>query len=432
MVLLHTGFNVGRDQVPRIVDGDGVHFVLADGRRVIDASDTGCPLGHRHPDMVQAIKRAADLPVVNEGWLWVGREQAADDLIETAFHDESEWVGGVRFCLSGSEANDLALSLCQVLTGRTPLATRERAYHGLTGLARDVTVQPQWHGGIASQGTTRATPRTVPVRQLPGPGGARIGKSAPQPTYGGAWDSKVRGLLADAAGVIIDYTQGGTYYSAEYQNSVASAAKMANTLWIADEVVTGLGRFGRWFGFQGADSRPDIVTMGKPLAGGASPAGAVVVSKRIMDELLKGSWQTYSTFRGHPLTMAAVRTNLNVLQRDDLIHRANEFDGVMYEALKDMAARHPSVKRVDGRGLHWTVELHGPDWRTWHADTTDAPLASRVTGKALEAGALIGTSAEQTSLFIAPPLIIQESDLRKILDALDHGLNLADAEFDRH
>jgi len=130
--------------------------------------------------------------------------------------------------------------------------------------------------------------------------------------------------------------------------------------------------------------------------------------------------------------MAAVRTNLNVLQRDDLIHRANEFDGVMYEALKDMAARHPSVKRVDGRGLHWTVELHGPDWRTWHADTTDAPLASRVTGKALEAGALIGTSAEQTSLFIAPPLIIQESDLRKILDALDHGLNLADAEFDRH
>jgi len=207
---------------------------------------------------------------------------------------------------------------------------------------------------------------------------------------------------------------------------------MANTLWIADEVVTGLGRFGRWFGFQGADSRPDIVTMGKPLAGGASPAGAVVVSKRIMDELLKGSWQTYSTFRGHPLTMAAVRTNLNVLQRDDLIHRANEFDGVMYEALKDMAARHPSVKRVDGRGLHWTVELHGPDWRTWHADTTDAPLASRVTGKALEAGALIGTSAEQTSLFIAPPLIIQESDLRKILDALDHGLNLADAEFDRH
>jgi 4-aminobutyrate aminotransferase-like enzyme len=422
--LLSTGLNSGDAKYGTIVGGEGIHFLLADGTRLIDASNTGGPLGHRHPEIVAAIREAASAPAINEGWLWPDRERAAEELIELAFGDEP-WVGAVRFFLSGSEANDLALSLCQALTGRSGLATRERAYHGMTGLAREMTVQPHWHGGLSSfDGGVLPVPRGHRVVQLPRPTGARTAGAV-------RWTPDIPvGALDDAAAVIIDYTQGGTYYDPEYQEAVAGAARASGALWIADEVVTGLGRTGGWFAFQGAASRPDMVTLGKPLAGGGAPAGAVVVSRDVLDELRGRSWQTYSTFRGHPLTVAAVRAHLRVLVREQLIARVKELDGVVERRMRVIAEQHPSVARIDGRGLHWTVELHGGDWREWRADVRESPLATRVAERGAEAGALIGTSGERDSLFIAPPLVVSDDELAWIFDALDHGLELADHELD--
>ena len=218
------------------------------------------------------------------------------------------------------------------------------------------------------------------------------------------------------------------YHSADYQDVVAAAAADTGTLWIADEVVTGFGRTGTMFAFQQGSARPDIVTLGKPLAGGAAAAGAVVLSRRVADMLDDQRWQTFSTFRGHPIMVAGLRAHLRVQQRDGLVDHARDLDAVFLKGLTDMASRHPSVWRIDGRGTHWTIELFGPDWRDWLADVPDAPIAARVAASALEAGALIGTSGEQTSLFLAPPLIIEESDVVRLLEALDHGLEVADAE----
>ncbi|MEY9430000.1 4-aminobutyrate aminotransferase-like enzyme [Bradyrhizobium ottawaense] len=304
--LLRTGLNAGDSAPMAVVGGEGVYFHLADGRKLIDGSNTGGGLGHRHPAMVEAIRRAADTPVVNEGWTWVGREQAADDLMAIAFKGEDDWVGAVRFCISGSEANDMALSLCQAMTQRSALATRERAYHGITGLSRSMTVQPQWHGGLAVHaGGSKLPAPMAPVRILPAPDGA---------IYGGPANSKppseyladARRLLSDTAATIIDYTQGGIYYDGAYQDEVARCAREAGSYWIADEVVTGAGRAGRWFAFQGSQSRPDIVTLGKSLGGGAAAVAAVVVSKEIVERLKGTSWQNYGTLRGHPISMAAV------------------------------------------------------------------------------------------------------------------------------
>jgi 4-aminobutyrate aminotransferase-like enzyme len=428
--LLETRFNAGGQAPVRVVGGEGVYFVLDDGRRVIDGSNTGGPLGHQHPDLVEAIHRAAANPVVNDGWLWAEREEGARELFDIAFAGEGSWVGAVRFFISGSEANDQALTLAQAITGRSAIATRERAYHGMVGLARDVTVQPHWHGGLAlHSGGSRPVPRGAKVNVLPGPVGARFGgEKARPPSERLAGADK---LLADAAAVIIDYTQGGVYYDAEYQDRVAEAARKAGALWIADEVVTGFARTGRWFGFQGAGSRPDMVTLGKPLGGGVAPAGAVVLSQALVDQLEDKTWQTFSTFRGHPTMITAMRALLRVIERDGLVERVAGLDAFMERRLLDIAERHPSVARVDGRGLHWTVELHGPSWKTWHADTDQPPLASRIALRALEAGALIGTSGEQTSVFLAPALIISEPELESLLDALDHGLDVADSELDR-
>jgi 4-aminobutyrate aminotransferase-like enzyme len=424
--LLSTSLTTGDSASPRIVGGHGVWFRLADGREVIDASNTAAPLGHCHPEIAEAVRRAAGAPVINEGWHWADRERAADDLVDIAFAGE-DWVGAVRFFISASEANDAALALCQALTGRAGLATRERAYHGGAGLARELTVQPQWHGGLSSATKgVAAPPRLATVHELPAPRGARI-TGQPDPTAGPEWIPAARTKLAGSAAVLLDYSQGGIYHSPAYQDRVASLAREAGTFWIADETVTGFGRVGGWFQFQHAQSRPDLVTLGKCMSAGGAAAGAVVLSADLLDRLDGTSWQSYSTYRSHPVAMAAIRAHLRVSSRDGIPQRAAELDGHLARRLSEVAAQHPSVARVDGRGLHWTVELHGPDWRGWRGEEA-SPIASRVVARALAAGALIATSGEQTSLFIAPPLVVTEHELDLIFDALHHGLEAADSE----
>jgi len=424
--LLSTSLTAGESSNPRIVGGHGVWFRLADGRDVIDASNTAAPLGHGHPEIAKAIRSAADAPVINEGWHWADREQAAEDLLAIAF-DGEDWAGAVRFFVSASEANDAALSLCQALTGRAALATRERAYHGGAGLAREMTVQPQWHGGLSvAGGGVLAPPRLATVHQLPAPSGARVtGQS--DPTERTDWLPAARSALADSAAVLLDYSQGGIYHTPAFQDQVAELAAAAGTPWIADETVTGFGRVGGWFQFQHARSRPDMVTMGKCLSAGGAAAGAVVLSSNFLKQLEGTSWQSYSTYRSHPVAMASIRAHLRVSSREGIYQRARELDGHMHQLMSAVAAQHPSVARIDGRGLHWTVELQGPDWRDWRGEEAE-PLATRVAARALQAGALIATSGEQTSLFLSPPLIVTEAELDKIVDALHDGLEVADRE----
>jgi 4-aminobutyrate aminotransferase-like enzyme len=422
--VLSTGLGLGGIQV---VGAEGIWFHLADGRRVIDASNTAAPLGHRYPRLIEAVHGAADSPALNEGWTWPGRQRAADDLLATVFGEEQDWVGAVRFFNSASEANDQALSLAQALTGRSELVTRERAYHGMVGLSREMTVQPQWHGGVsARRGGWRPAPRLADVYQLPAP---RCGVHAPcSPSDEcGCLPDDLTEQLADAAAVIIDYSQGGIYPSPAYQDRIARAARAAGALWIADEVVTGLGRQGRWLTLQRGDERPDMVTLGKGLAGGVAPAAAVVLSTGVAAQLADQLWQSYSTFRGHPLSVAAISATVTSIDREGLVERADSLDATLRPRMAELASQHQCVERVDGLGLHWTVELQGAEnWRDWHSDSSEQTIADRVVATALEDGVLIATSAEEASLFVAPPLVTSGSEIETILSALDRALSVAD------
>lgn len=421
--LVTAGLHAPTDHARTVVGGEGVRLHYADGSSAIDASTTGGPLGHAHPAMVEAIHEAASLPVVNESHRWTERDLAADELVETAFGGE-DWVGGVRFGLSGSEVNDIALTLAQSITGRHPIVARERAYHGLVGLSRDVTVQPQWHGGLSGlDGAIAAPSAGAEIRVIPGPDGGVLRDAGPAAP---ALDAAALAPVAGASSVIVDYTQGGRYHDVAYQEAVAAAARDAGALWIADEVVTGLGRSGRWMQFHAGESRPDIVTLGKPLAGGAAPAGAVVLSKRVLRVLESAKWQNYSTFRAHPVTIHAIRAHLRVAAAEGLPQRAATLGAALGLRLAELADRHPSVVRVAGTGLHWTVELPGPDWRDWLSTTTERHLSDHVVAEARRHGVQISTSDEPTSLFLAPPLVIDERDLQQIVDALDAGLTVAD------
>jgi 4-aminobutyrate aminotransferase-like enzyme len=402
----------------------GVWFRLADGRRVIDASNTAAPLGHCHPDLVAVVRGASGSPALNEGWGWRGRQQAADDLLEHAFAGEEDWIGAIRFCTSVSEANDMALGLAQVLTGRAPLVTRERAYLGTVGLSREVTTQPQWHGGLSSVGGGwRPVPHLADVRMIPAPACSVHTPCAPDGCR--CLPDDLTDPLADSAAVIMDYSQGGVYPAPAYQDKLASAARAAGALWIADEAVTGLGRQGRWLTVQRGESRPDIITLGKGLAGGVTPAAAVVLSKRVADLMRDQRWQSFSTFRGHPLTVAAIGATVRRIAREALVERADALDAMLRRRLGQLAAAHSCVRRVSGLGLHWSVDLRGESWRDWHADTGEPTPADKMLAAALDVGVLIAANAE-ASLLIAPPLIVSDSELETILVALDRALSIAD------
>ena len=288
-----------------------------------------------------------------------------------------------------------------------------------------MTIQPHWHGGVSYQERVAAPPRLVDVVELPAPGGARIAGPEPDPQADLAALDAAAASSTTAAAALIDYSQGGIYHQPWYQDRLAELARDAGTLWIADETVSGFGRMGHWFQFQAGESRPDVVTMGKGLAAGGAPAGAAVLSRELVERLEDGGWQSYSSYRAHPIQVAATETHVRVSARDRLWERAAGFDELMAREMRRLADAHPGIARIDGRGLHWTIELHGPDWREWEGHDPD-PLASRIAARTLEAGALIATSGEQTSLFIAPPLIVTEDELMTILAAVDHGLALAD------
>jgi 4-aminobutyrate aminotransferase-like enzyme len=154
--------------------------------------------------------------------------------------------------------------------------------------------------------------------------------------------------------------------------------------------------------------------------------GAVVLSRHLAEQIRRANWTTSGTFRGHPASIAAIRAHLRIFERDRLADRAARLDQTMFRLLAQVADRHASVRRVDGRGLHWTVELHGRDWRSWQGAPGPTTLAGAVAARAREAGALIGTSGEETSLFLAPPLIIEDDELQRLVEALDDGLLAAD------
>jgi 4-aminobutyrate aminotransferase-like enzyme len=416
-----------------IRDGHGASLELEDGREVIDAGSISASLlGHRHPAVVEAITRAAAMPYVTDGFGFGPRTDAAEDLLGIAF-DGEDWAGVVRFVCSSSEANDMALELAQTITDRPILVSRNLAYHGALGLAREASNHPLWNGGLARPSggwqdppSDRGTWRTLPEPRID------VGDhepSAPDPSLESAPE-----LLDGAAALITDHGSGGTLFpSRTYQDELARHAKEAGALWIDDEAVTGLGRLGISFAFQRGELRPDIVTLGKGLTGGAAPGGAIVLSRELAARLGERRWMTYATFRGHPVTVAAISATVRAIRAEGLIARAGHLGASFGKQLRGLADAHPVVRRVAGEGLLWGIELHGEQQHAsavWHGDGLATPMAEVVTGAALDRGALMSAYSGLV-VWLVPPLVISAEQLDRVIEILDEALDVADAVHER-
>jgi taurine--2-oxoglutarate transaminase len=207
-------------------------------------------------------------------------------------------------------------------------------------------------------------------------------------------------------------------------------------LWIDDEVIAGAGRTGKWWAYQHTDVEPDIVVTAKGISSSAVPAGAVIVNNEIAEYLDNGRWASVSTNSGHPLAMAAVAANIELVRDERILDSVTELGAHFGEQLRDMVARHPSAAGVTGRGFAWALEVVDPvtgerwspadRWYTPGVDPAPKFSPSQFIADECEKDDVLLFSFLTNTVTIAPPLQLSRQELDLFLTSLDRALGVLD------
>jgi taurine--2-oxoglutarate transaminase len=223
----------------------------------------------------------------------------------------------------------------------------------------------------------------------------------------------------------------------EYFPQIREMTKRLGILWLDDEVMTGFGRLGEWFGYKVHGVTPDIMSVAKGISSSALPASGVILSKELTEFFDKWRLSTISTFGSHPIAMAAVCANIEAMLEENILDRVRDLGSHLDKGLQDLHERHPSVGLVSGRGLMWAIELvrnketrepfDADDRYSIYAKTAQTP-ASQIVGRvALEEGVAVGAFLPN-SIRLATAFVATKDDLDLGLRALDKGLT----ELDKH
>ncbi|MEL4164916.1 acetylornithine transaminase [Corynebacterium bovis] len=349
-----------------LVSGRGARVTDSDGREYIDllAGIAVNALGHAHPAVVEAVSRqVATLGQVSNVFAHPQVISLAERIKEIVGEDDAR----VFFCNSGAEANEAAFKLAR-LTGRPRVIAAENGFHGRTMGSLALTGQPA---------------KRAPFEPLPA--GVEF------VPYGDI--DALRALADDStAAVILESIQGETGVVPPPPGYLARVRELCDAhgiLMIVDEVQAGMGRTGRWFGYQEDGIVPDVVTMAKGLGGGL-PLGACVAMPRA-DLFTPGGHGT--TFGGNPVSCAAGLAVVDTIRREGLLDHARRMGELFREGLEG----HDAVREVRGRGLMLGVVLREP--------------AAPGLLDPLSRGLILNQPAPDV-LRIVPPLTITDQDVR--------------------
>jgi [amino-group carrier protein]-gamma-(L-lysyl/L-ornithyl)-L-glutamate aminotransferase len=382
----HGSGAVGRRPVV-IVRGEGARLWDATGRQYLDLGGAHgwAALGHSHPTVTRAVREQAGTLVMQtessyseQRALWMAELGAV--LAEHFGTTARGPIARIHPCSSGTEANEAAIKLARLVTGRTEFVAVARGFHGRTLGSLSATADPKYRDPFAP-----LVPgfRHVPLNDI------------------GGLEAAVH---AGTAGVIVEIVQGEGGVRPAAPAFLAAARRACDAhgaLLIVDEIQTGLGRTGRWFACEHTGLAPDVVTLGKPLGGGI-PMGAAAWRSGL-GTFAAGTHG--STFGGNPLACAAGRAVLRAIADERLPERAARLGALVLERLR---AHSPSVVReVRGLGLMIGIELR-----------------QRVTPvlKALMAGGVWALPAGDSVLRLLPPLVIGEDELLDGTDAVLEAL----------
>lgn len=362
--------------------GEGCWLFDTEGKAYLDAlaGIAVNTLGYKHPDLVRAIAdQAAHVLHTSNLYRIPHQEALSDRLAALSGMDE------VFFCNSGCEANEAAIKVARFYghsrgVTRPTVIVMEHAFHGRTLATLSATANVKAQAGFEPlvEGFLR-----VPFDDI-----EAIRAQAENP---------------DVVAVLLEVLQGEGGISVahdEYLQSLRRLCDERGWLLMCDEVQCGIGRTGRWFGFQHAGVRPDVVSLAKGLGSGV-PIGACLAAGPAAGLFKPGNHG--STFGGNPLATRAALTTLEVIERDGLLARAEASGAALRAGFEAALAGLPGVVEIRGRGLMLGIELDRP--------------CGELVAQALEAGLLINVTAGQV-VRLLPPLVFGDAEVAQTVERL--------------
>ncbi len=418
---------------PRVVSAKGVRFTTEDGRERLDFSScfVSHNIGHQDPRVVEAIcEQARTLTSFAPSMSTRPRALLTKALAEITPGDLSRSF----ISLGGAEANEAAIKIAHQYSGRRKIITRFRTYHG--GTTSPMTL---------SAGDSRSW------AQVPG-GTDQI--RVPQPycyrcMFGRTYPScdlqcvkyvdeviELEGGGDAVAAIIFEPVTGANGIIVpprEYFPELRRVCDKWGVLMIADEVMTGFGRTGKWFAMDHWDVVPDIMTMAKGMTCGYLPLGATVVRKHIGDHFKNHFFSHGATYAGHALGCATALAVIPLYAEDNLVERSAELGEYLLEKAMELKEKHPSVGDVRGLGLFVGLELVKNKETREPLTPMNAKLLPgsnpklEVAKKLGEMGMMAMAANPVNVIALAPPLIVTKDEIDEGIAIMNKALEAADA-----
>lgn len=411
-----------------IADAEGCWIVDGAGKRYLDLSaQLMCVnLGHKNPRVIEAIaQQAKDLCYVTPGYATEARAKLSEKLLEVLPAGLNKFF----FATSGTEANEAAFKIARMVTGKNKIISRYRSYHGSTA------------GSLAATGDPR--------RWAMEPAGKMPGIFAPEvncydcpikhtyPSCNIACADYIEHMIrneSNVAAVIVEPvvgTNGVLVPPPEYLPRLREICDRHGVLLIADEVMAGWGRTGKWFSVDHWNVKPDILVTAKGITTAYVPLGLCATTSKIADYFEDHYFAHGHTYEAHPLTLGPGVATIEEMQRLKLVEHAAEMEPYVRGKLEALKAKHPSVGDVRGLGLFFAVEIVKNRktkqlFNTMRDKVEGKPLVvDQIAGKMMASG--VSIQAWVSHFVIAPPLIITKDELDIGIAALDEHLSIADA-----
>lgn len=404
-----------------VARGEGVYFFDPDGKRYLDFNSQlmSVNIGHGDRRVVDAMARQAEqLAYVNSAVMTTEIRARLGQKLAEVFPGDIEKS---FFTLGGAEANENAIRIARAVTGRQKILARYRSYHGATAGAITLTGDPRrWANepgvpGVVHvldfyHGTTRPMDSAADALallqetiELEGP--ATIAAFILEPVTG------TNGILVPPDG----YLQG-----------VRELCDRYGILLIADEVMSGFGRTGRWFAVEHYDVVPDLITCAKGLTSSYVPLGAVGLRPQVAAYFEDHAFAGGLTYNSHPVSLAAALATIRVYEEDGLVENSAKMGEVMARHHEELAARHPSVGGHRNIGLFGCLEIvrNRATGEPMAPFNGSSPEMAELGAFMLANGVYLFTHWNQ--VMTNPPLSIGEAELAAGFEVLDRALEITD------
>ena len=413
-----------------VVDAEGCYFTDAAGKKYLDfSSQLMCvQLGHKNQAVIRAIEeQARKLPYIAPGYATDVRAELSKMLLEVLPKGLEKFF----FTTSGTEANEAAFKIARMVTGKTKIIARYRSYHGSTMGSIAATGDPRrWAAEPASKVQGVIFGPEVNCYDCP------INHEYPACEI--ACADYLEHMIeneSDVAAVIVEPvvgTNGVLIPPKEYMPRLREICDRNNVLLIADEVMSGWGRTGKWFAVDHWSVRPDILVTAKGITTAYVPLGLCATTMKVASHFDDHFFAHGHTYEAHPLTLAPAIAAINEYRRLNLIERAETMGAYLGKKLRALQDRHKCIGEVRGLGLFWGVELvkdrkKKTYFNSFRDKVSGVPaMVEKIAGRMMQNGVFI--QAWVSHFVVAPPLIVTEKEIDEGVRVMDEALALADAE----